>query len=1190
MRQSEHISDQDFLAHNASLLFDISKRNQLYHTDIAKLWFCDLKEDQAKVNKIYSFAQSFKKEFAINTALWVTHFIKWKPNKKDDFIITPLIYKPCEIIKTKRESEKFEIKILDEGLIVNPIIIYLFKSNFELDLPITINDGNELINFILNEFTSCRLTDNFDLNEWSIIQLNAIGNFNYKKIVAYHDYQILALEKSGLHLSLNGNFTKEIRANGEAFQTHILDANQQKAIQLALRDNTIVQGPPGTGKSTFVVALIEQLLLNNKKVLFVSEKKAALDVVYQKLIKDKLDFATAYLGGAKNDKVNFYKSIGKTISELKNIAQIKSVKLDIAINKVIAYYQNNYLNKENRVIEIEESLIDTINYNFQIKGTIPDYDLWKTHENELLAIEQLMPQKILADNIFLQLNTSIYKDLNTTLVKHIQSALTLCNEIVGLEKLLDKSVTYEGIIHLSITASILKLVNRDALFLIDEAHKKYKSFNTLAKKYQQVEIKLARQQKINEQWKQKPSPSEIIIMIEGLKNPAASKNKSILARIKRNRIKNVDYFAEFPKDLTSIAKIQLLQELQQEWKLQDELSQLALKLKYEFHIFNPQQEIDQILKIRLKLKAIGGNYYNDILSFPNHIEIIDALDNQHQTIQRINGILTYLGLNYKDKSIAEIICEIEEVEHNISQIKNNIHAYLTWSKIPFGIRNFITSYKLSVRELTSVVSQNKLLLQTKFTPEYQELTGKNLLRQIELESKKIKSNKQQISEIIKSRIAHKLNEIERLLLKSNPTPSERDLKAKFKHQKRKLLHETKKSKSHLSLKEITNSCNDMVFELKPIWIMNPLEVATNFGCIPELFDVVIFDEASQIFAEDALPVLFRAKQAVIVGDSNQMPPGDFFNSNQNAISLLDLATIYYQEIQLNHHYRSKHPLLIQFSNNHFYQGNLKTLPPINDKNPLKLVQVNGVFENNTNLDEADKVAGIYKDFIASNIKNVAIITFSLEQQKLIEDKIQQLNIEPNELLLVRNIENMQGHEREHVIISMAYAKNKAGKMLLNFGPINQNNGLKRFNVMITRASKSLQFVTSISANDLIHSTNEGINTIYDYIQFLTENKTIQNNELPQSKTSAIIYQYLNDQKIEFNFFSAVNSNYVVTAFVSNKLNKIILINPGLELESNLLNLVESCSNNFSAILITTTRDLLYQKKDTLASIKNFFTK
>src|SRR5688572_1446375 len=298
---------------------------------------------------------------------------------------------------------------------------------------------------------------------------------------------------------------------------------------------------------------------------------------------------------------------------------------------------------------------------------------------------------------------------------------------------------------------------------------------------------------------------------------------------------------------------------------------------------------------------------------------------------------------------------------------------------------------------------------------------------------------------------------------------------------------------------------DPLFDVCPVWMASPETVAQLFPR-GEVFAVVIFDEASQCRLEETLPVLVRGKRVVIAGDPKQLPPTRFFESavaasdddeeittdqqlfehQQGEIEdLLGAAlNLSIDQCYLDVHYRSKSAELIEFSNDHFYGNRLQAIPWHPSKRleraPLILHAVNGVYKDRENPGEADKVVELVRELLKGrNPPSIGIACFNLQQRDLIVEKLDEAAVEDEKFaqklsdarnragdssfegLFVKNLENVQGDERDVMIISTTYGPDESGRFYRRFGPLGRAGGGRRLNVLVTRARQAVHLVTSI---------------------------------------------------------------------------------------------------------------------------------
>ena len=299
-----------------------------------------------------------------------------------------------------------------------------------------------------------------------------------------------------------------------------------------------------------------------------------------------------------------------------------------------------------------------------------------------------------------------------------------------------------------------------------------------------------------------------------------------------------------------------------------------------------------------------------------------------------------------------------------------------------------------------------------------------------------------------------------------------------------------KEKDILPIRRLLDSIPHILPLLKPCLMMSPISVAQYLAAESEPFDLVIFDEASQIPVCDAICALGRAQSAVIVGDPKQMPPTGFFNAadgetddpERDRESILDeCLACNIPEKQITWHYRSKSESLIAFSNQHYYEGKLTTFPaPVAGDAALVYHPVNGTYRSADHTNEQEAAAlvahvlAVLKapGFEYNEDTSIGIVTFNSQQQALIEDMLEKARSKDSELepyfsednkdaVFVKNLENVQGDERGVIYFSTTFGPDEHGKVQQNFGPLNQSGGERRLNVAITRARSRMHVFTSL---------------------------------------------------------------------------------------------------------------------------------
>ncbi|MEI8349821.1 MAG: DUF3320 domain-containing protein [Candidatus Omnitrophota bacterium] len=332
---------------------------------------------------------------------------------------------------------------------------------------------------------------------------------------------------------------------------------------------------------------------------------------------------------------------------------------------------------------------------------------------------------------------------------------------------------------------------------------------------------------------------------------------------------------------------------------------------------------------------------------------------------------------------------------------------------------------------------------------------------------------------------------------------------------------------HFPLRVLFSRIPHLLLKLKPCLLMSPLSVSHFIDQTNYKFDLVIFDEASQICSEDAVGAIARGKQLIVAGDNKQLPPTKFFQGDstdeddieesnesfgvyQSVLDDCERIGLTPQPLMLKWHYRSKHEGLIAYSNLRFYENKLVTFPCAKEKHDdlgIKFIYVSdGVFDRGgkrNNLKEAEIVADLVFDHLTKygDSKTLGVATLNLPQKDAVLDAIEQrrkIHPELDKFFLtdrlsgffVKNLESVQGDERDVIILSLGYGRDSQGRFTMNFGPINKDGGEKRLNVIVTRAKEKLILVSSIKASDfdLSNLNTEGVRHLYRYLDYAERGK------------------------------------------------------------------------------------------------------
>ena len=538
-------------------------------------------------------------------------------------------------------------------------------------------------------------------------------------------------------------------------------------------------------------------------------------------------------------------------------------------------------------------------------------------------------------------------------------------------------------------------------------------------------------------------------------------------------------------------------------------------------------DYDELNSCMVELEDLNNsinNSFNDLNDVLDFNEILDDNNNFNLSLIELDKKFNDLNNNYEELDKLRQFYSCSKCSNNpyLEEIvpliwEDNINADCIVSLFKFNVANNI---------LNDMVESNVSLRNFN-----ERIYNKNI--------EKFKNIDKEILELNQSRIINILNENKPVVIGKTISPaSELGI----------LMREINKKKRNIPIRQLLRDTGNIITKIKPCFMMSPLSVA-NFldpKYFNDYFDYVIFDEASQIKTEDVIGIFFRGKNFVIMGDSKQLPPTKFFDSDDvneddeslytEIESILKLCRSIFPDKMLKWHYRSRHESLISVSNYEFYNNNLIVFPsPFSETDDLGLKLIHNP-ENYYDKGKSRKNVGEAKDVIEYAInhfkkygksKSLGIGTFGINQKDAILEELEfrlrkNPELEPyfNESgedgFFIKNLENIQGDERDVILISVGYGFDKDGKLSNNFGPLNQNGGERRLNVLITRARQKCVVFCNFLPDDLnvSNSNSRGLKSFKHFLYYAKNKKhpmimepTGEDFDSPFEKS---VYDYLVD--------------------------------------------------------------------------------
>ncbi|WP_350280378.1 AAA domain-containing protein [Kribbella sp. HUAS MG21] len=992
----------------------------------------------------------------------------------------------------------------------------------------------------------------------------SLANFNYRTLGLVRDYDEL-LTSGTSAASFDQLFSDRPRPVGSALpelapgERHLVvpaDGSQVAAIARARRgESFVIQGPPGTGKSQTITNLIADFVARGKRVLFVCQKRAALDVVHARLASRRLDGLCALIHDSQADKKAFVHGLRDTyeawLSAEDDLDTLLTRRADLLarVDRLLATVDAF----EQHLATGTPQLRDIINRLAELRD-----HTWSPGNNPLPTADEWWQTRAAAQDLAQSLAAAspttggVLARSPLAFLAHwddtdlTASAQTLHHHWDAVAASLENLQLADGpggagvreVADLARLGRLVEpLVERDRVGVVVPRSAEARELAAVAAERERLVAGERAAWVEAAGWKEPLAAADARSALK----VAQDKEGGVFSFLSGDwrRVKNL-VRARFDATARTVqpSVTEILTDLVAAHEATTAVQQHIEQTRRDWAADDPQDLIDQLAAARKTVPtwrlalddgvpaqlAHLADALDDATVVTQHLladhwdtRTVDELRDLADRLAAERPVVRAVGPKLRDLADAPpaVLSALRRLDATPDQLEYAVCA-AEWERTSSA-----APLQLSSARVDAIVGELGMA--------YDDLT--------ELNAQVVVA---QVRRRFLAEVAHSERSV------TGMSTEERERKKTFATGRRELEHEFGKVMRYRSIRDLASGApGEVVSVLRPVWLMSPSSVSDTLP-LTTSFDVVVYDEASQIPLEEAIPALHRAPQLIVVGDQMQLPPTQYFRVRSDDLqpddtdeeaaeqvgialtedSFLSISALRLASTMLTWHYRSRSEALISFSNAAFYQGKLATIPdrlpphaappwtlqsdsPVDEvcdsvlAGSITAVQlVDGVYVRRTNPAEARWIASLVRELLSRGTgKSLGIVAFSEAQQGEIERALDELAESDPEFaalyeaeqvrthgeqdvgLFVKNLENVQGDERDIVLMSVCYAAGSDGRMLMNFGPINTSGGEKRLNVIFSRAREHMVIVSSIEPDAITNTYNDGANTLRRFLGY-----------------------------------------------------------------------------------------------------------
>ncbi len=1131
---------------------------------------------------IFSAARTGLEEGGANTLYMAIGLLRWTEAEKSDAAHSaPILLVPVSLQRQSVRSG-FRLSRHDDEAIVNPTLLQLLKSSFEMRIAglETVHSDDKGID-VAKVLQAFRLAVR-EIPKWEVLEQAHLGIFSFTKYLMWKDLQDrteqLKANRVVKHLIDNPGqaFAREYK--DDAFDslddTHrpqdilaplLADSSQIKAICVVDSGRDLVlEGPPGTGKSQTITNLIAHTLAKGKTVLFVSEKLAALEVVHRRLVAINLGPFCLELHSSKAKKSEVLQQLGKALDitgqrtanewarEAERLGQLRQ-----ELNSLVESLHRGHPSG----LTVYEAVGTCIEHTGEEPSAMPWADAL-THDEEQLDKLRETARRMAA----LAGALGALHGHALTLIGKGDWAPTWQDELLSSAQALELAIhslreksqavggrighpasglSLEAYASLDQLADVLLAAPRIPMGLARQAH----DINVRARIHSLAKHGVARNghwERVGPGWSlplAKLNATEL--QAQWSQASTAWWPKSFFAkRAVKVRLGSFRTDNKPPSDSdvqTMLAPLADVNEEDQVLRTMHADAEALLQDAYsgiKTDWAGLASHEDWAKRFSDAVTLVAGTDTEQLSRLRSSLQPLVA---ENRVALAPNGQVGLALLGYRDawREVRQLLDVIDAAAQPVAPLqgpagsdgalervlgvlagwlsaKRFIQPWCLWRNVrdqavAQGLHGLVVTLERGTVALADVASHFEFSYRhwwVKRTIDNDPVLRTFSSADHERKIREFRQADERFQKLTEKYIAATL---------SGRIPAASGVVVGADTELGRLRRELQKQRRHMPVRQLVQGLPTLLPKLKPCLLMSPLSVAQYLDAGYAQFDLVVFDEASQIPVWDAVGAIARGKQLAVVGDPKQLPPTNFFNKSTDSDGadsgeeqVEDLESILDEclgagmnRLSLQWHYRSRHESLITFSNVNYYESKLVTFPsPVTDDMAVRFERVHGVYDrggSRTNRVEAEAIVkGIEAHYLDGAKKHLTlgVVTFNQPQQALIETLLdarrrtsqsldRAIAASSHEPLFIKNLENVQGDERDVIFFSVTFGPDASGKTTMNFGPLNGEGGHRRLNVAISRAREAVVVYGTLMPEqiDLAKVRAAGVRDLKHYLEF-----------------------------------------------------------------------------------------------------------